>query len=74
MDKTKTSLFDNNEREYTVCGVKFVVSSQFAKSNETTINKRIERVIENNFIPLTIEDNLDKIPDVYMYSNAGKEA
>ena len=57
------------EREYEINGVKYTVASRFLNVEEkTNISDRFKRCITNDFAPLTVTNNNDKIADEYVCS------
>ena len=64
------------DREYTINGVKYIVSSSFQKSNykeDTTIMNRFKRLTVNEPIPLQKEEPSDTMDAEYVCSTVGKE-
>ena len=64
------------DREYTINGVKYIVSSSFQKSNykeDTTIMNRFKRWTVNEPIPLQKEEPSDTMDAEYVCSTVGKE-
>ena len=65
-----------NEQEYTVNGVRYIVSSciQSCKMpSSTTINDRFKRIVAGNTVPLSLESTDDTMAAEYVCSTAGKE-
>ena len=57
------------ECEYEINGVKYTVASRFSNGKDkTNINDRFKRCITNDFAPLTVTNNNDKIADEYVCS------
>lgn len=66
----------SQEREYTVNGVKYIVSSAFQKPDfkeDTTIMNRFKRLTVNEPIPLQEEESSDTMDTEYVCSTVGKE-
>ena len=66
----------SQEREYTINGVKYIVSSSFQKSNykeDTTIMNRFKRLTVNEPIPLQEKESSDTMGAEYVCSTVGKE-
>ena len=66
----------SKEREYTVNGVKYIVSSAFQKPDfkeDTTIMNRFKRLTVNEPIPLQEEESSDTMDEEYVCSTVGKE-
>lgn len=66
----------SREREYTINGVKYIVSSAFQKPNhkeDTTVMNRFKRLTVNEPIPLQIEKSSDTMDEEYVCSTVGKE-
>ena len=66
----------SQEREYTVNGVKYIVSSAFQKPDfkeDTTIMNRFKRLTVNEPIPLQEEKSSDTMDAEYVCSTVGKE-
>ena len=66
----------SKEREYTVNGVKYIVSSAFQKldfKEDTTIMNRFKRLTVNEPIPLQEKESSDTMDAEYVCSTVGKE-
>jgi len=66
----------SQEREYTVNGVKYIVSSAFQKPDfkeDTTIMNRFKRLTVNEPIPLKEKESSDTMDAEYVCSTVGKE-
>ena len=66
----------SREREYTINGVKYIVSSAFQKPNhkeDTTVMNRFKRLTVNEPIPLQEEKSSDTMDEEYVCSTVGKE-
>ena len=66
----------SQEREYTVNGVKYIVSSAFQKPNhkeDTTVMNRFKRLTVNEPIPLQEKESSDTMGAEYVCSTVGKE-
>ena len=66
----------SQEREYTVNGVKYIVSSAFQKPDfkeDTTIMNRFKRLTVNEPIPLQEKESSDTMDAEYVCSTVGKE-
>ena len=64
------------EQEYTVNGVRHIVSSCFQSCkmpSSTTINDRFKRIVASNTVPLSVESMDDTMSAEYVCSTAGKE-
>ena len=64
------------EQEYTVNGVRYIVSSCFQSCKmpaSTTINDRFKRIVSSNTVPLAVESMDDTMAAEYVCSTAGKE-
>lgn len=64
------------ESEYTINGVRYIVSSRFRNwkdRTETSLPQRFERIITGNIIPLYVEDTDATIAEEYARSTAGEE-
>ena len=64
------------DREYTINGVKYIVSSTFQKPNhkeDTTVMNRFKRLTVNEPIPLQEEESSDTMGAEYVCSTVGKE-
>ena len=77
MDKLRIFVgLGSQEREYTINGVKYIVSSSFQKPDfkeDTTIMNRFKRLTVNEPIPLQREELSDRIAEEYVCSTVGKE-
>ncbi len=66
----------SKEREYTVNGVKYIVSSALQKPDfkeDTTIMNRFKRLTVNEPIPLQEKESSDTMGAEYVCSTVGKE-
>lgn len=66
----------SQEREYTVNGVRYIVSSSFQKPDfkeDTTIMNRFKRLTVNEPIPLQEKESSDTMGAEYVCSTVGKE-
>jgi len=64
------------EQEYTVNGVRYIVSSSFQSCKvpiSNTIHDRFKRIISNSVVELPIEETDDTMTAEYVCSAAGKE-
>ena len=64
------------EQEYTVNGVRYIVSSSFQSSKaptSPTIQDRFKRIVSGNSVPLSVKDADDTMAAEYVCSTAGKE-
>ena len=64
------------EQEYTVNGVRYIVSSSFQSSKvptSTTIHDRFKRIVFGDTVPLSVESTDDTMAVEYVCSAAGKE-
>ena len=64
------------ENEYVINGVKYIVGSSFMTSkirNHPTITDRFKRIVTSDFVPLTDESPPSKMAVEYVCSTAGKE-
>ena len=64
------------ENEYVINGVKYIVGSSFMTSkveNHPTITDRFKRIITSDFVDLTDESAPSKMAVEYVCSTAGKE-
>lgn len=64
------------EQEYTVNGVRYIVSSCFQSCkmpSSTTINDRFKRIVTSDVVPLLVEDTDATMESEYVCSTAGKE-
>ena len=65
-----------DEQEYTVNGVRYIVSSSFQSSKiptSTTIHDRFKRIVSGDTVPLSVESTDDTMAAEYVCSTAGKE-
>ena len=65
-----------NEQEYTVNGVRYIVSSCFQSCkmpSSTTINDRFKRIVAGNTVPLSVASTDDTMAAEYVCSTARKE-
>ena len=63
-------------QEYTVNGVRYIVSSCFQSCkmpSSTTINDRFKRIVAGNTVPLSVASTDDTMAAEYVCSTAGKE-
>jgi hypothetical protein len=63
-------------REYSINGVKYIVSSAFQKPNhkeDTTVMNRFKRLTVNEPIPLQEKESSDTMGAEYVCSTVGKE-
>ena len=65
-----TKLLPNKENEYTVDGIRYIVSSQYDNDSKTTINERFEAFFKRE---LTDSSSARYNGIGYVYSTAGKE-
>ena len=66
-----------SEAEYTINGVRYIVSSRFRNwkdQTEMTFPQRFERIVTGNIVPLYVEDTDATIAEEYACSTAGEEA
>ena len=64
------------EQEYTVNGVRYIVSSSFQSSKvptSTTIHDRFKRIVSGDTVPLSLGSVGDTMAAEYVCSTAGKE-
>ncbi len=64
------------EQEYTVNGVRYIVSSSFQSSKvptSTTIHNRFKRIVSGDTVPLPVGSTDDTMAAEYVCSTAGKE-
>ena len=64
------------EQEYTVNGVRYIVSSSFQSSKvptSTTIQDRFKRIVSGDTVPLSVESMDDTMAAEYVCSTVGKE-
>lgn len=64
------------ESEYTISGVRYIVSSRFRNwkdRTETSLPQRFERIITGNIVPLFVEDADATIAVEYACSTTGEE-
>ena len=64
------------EQEYTVNGVRYIVSSSFQSSKvptSTTIHDRFKRIVFGDTVPLSVGSTDDTMAAEYVCSTAGKE-
>ena len=78
--KVKTMKFicglAQQENEYVINGVKYIVGSSFMTSkirNHPTITDRFKRIVTGDFVDLTNESPPSKMAVEYVCSAAGKE-
>ena len=65
-----------DEQEYTVNGVRYIVSSSFQSSKvptSTTIHDRFKRIVSGDTVPLSVASTDDTMAEEYVCSTAGKE-
>ena len=64
------------EQEYTVNGVRYIVSSSFQSSKvptSTTFHDRFKRIVSGDTVPLSVASTDDTMAAEYVCSTAGKE-
>ena len=75
--KNHISLSDRfGEREYTVNGVRYIVSSCFQTTkivDNPSIADRFKRIVTSDVIPLPVENTDATMESEYVCSTAGKE-
>ena len=75
--KNNISLSDRfGEQEYTVNGVRYIVSSSFQSTkilDNPSIADRFKRIVTSDVVPLSIEETDVTMESEYVCSTAGKE-
>ena len=64
---------DNNSNEYIINGVRYIVSTQFSKTENKTMIEKLSDFIGSDFAHLTNNEDKNTIQAEYVCSTAGKE-
>ena len=64
---------DNNSNEYIINGVRYIVSTQFSKTENKTMIEKLSDFIGSDFAHLTTTEDKNTIQAEYVCSTAGEE-
>ncbi len=64
---------DNNSNEYIINGVRYIVSTQFSKTENKTMKEKLSDFIGSDFAHLTTDEDKNTIQAEYVCSTAGEE-
>ena len=63
---------DDNANEYVVNGVRYIVSTQFSKTENKTMKEKLSDFIGGDFAHLTTTQDINTINTEYVNSTAGE--
>ncbi len=72
---TKQLIYDNPST-YKIAGTKYTVRTKFVNKriyDEANLRNKLKRIVKSDFIPLTGEENDNKMAEEYMCLTVGKE-
>ena len=63
---------DDDENEYVINGVRYIVSTRFSKSENKTMKEKLSEFIGGDFAHLTTTQDINTINTEYVNSTAGE--